>query len=140
MTTTYQKQLEDIAKEEEALEKELIELEDHMAKLNEFKIFHATMLNMNEETNNILKELENRENLLEKEKRVYLDVQKMPQPMQSITKESYNKMMTIFTDYDYQGQEKQIESMECGDLCHLSVKSNTGELLMEQYIAKDLFF
>jgi hypothetical protein len=141
MTTEYERQLREIAKEEEALEKDLDELKEKTEILREYKETYNRMLVLRDAANAALKELNAKEIQLEKEKRIYLDVreEQSRSALESMSRESYDRMMSIFSDYDYQKEKKSIETFEQDEFCYASIKSENGVLLMEQYISKKLF-
>lgn len=141
MTTEYEKQLQELANEEEKLEKALDELKEKIEWLKEFKEMHNNMLRLQDEANAALKELDAKEEQLENEKLIHLNVceEQSRLGLEPMTRESYDKMMTIFSDYDYQQEKKKIKTFEQDGLRFISIKTEEDVLLMEQYISKKLF-
>lgn len=139
MTTLYEKELHAIAKEEKELDAEMENLKKDITAFGVFKATHEEMMTLQKDAERLNRELDIKEAQLKREKALYLDVPTSNIQLNSIGRENYDKMMSIFSDFDYKDKPKSIESIETTELCFLSVKCE-GVLLMEQYIAKDLFF
>lgn len=140
MTTTYLAELDAIRFQEEEIDNALAKMKEKFDGFAKFKETHKIMLNMQSETKKYVEELTGKEAELEKTKTECLDLSDLNVESHNISKKSYDKMTEGFSDFDYKEEKKTVTSVETDNVCYLSIKTENGVLLMEQYVMKDLCF